>query len=56
MTLLKAALLDDNPEQLLKNQQFLEKMLGISVVTACVSAEVFVREVKQSQPDVFFLT
>lgn len=52
---LKAALLDDNKEQLLKNQQYLEKIAGISVVTACVTAEAFVKEVKQSQPDILFL-
>lgn len=55
MTLLKAALLDDNKEQLLKNKQFLEKAGLVDVVTACVSAEAFLQEVKQSQPEVLFL-
>jgi DNA-binding LytR/AlgR family response regulator len=52
---LKAALLDDNKEQLLKNQQYLEKAGLVTVVTACASAEVFLTEVKQSQPEVLFL-
>lgn len=55
MTPLKAALLDDNKEQLLKNQQFLEKAGLVTVVTACVSAEAFLQEVKQSRPDILFL-
>ncbi len=55
MHTLKAALLDDNPEQLQKNQQFLENAGWVTVVTACVSAEAFLQEVKQSQPDVLFL-
>ena len=55
MTLLKAALLDDNKEQLLKNQQFLEKAGLFTVVTASVSAEAFLQEVKLSRPDILFL-
>lgn len=55
MTPLKAALLDDNKEQLVKNQQLLEAMGLVKVVTACVRAEAFLQEVKASQPDVLFL-
>jgi CheY-like chemotaxis protein len=51
----KAALLDDNKEQLLINQQFLEKAGLIHVVTACASAKDFINEVKQSQPEVLIL-
>ena len=55
MTLLKAALLDDNPEQLHINQRYLEQSGLVQVVTACVSAEAFMQEVKQSRPEVLFL-
>lgn len=55
MTKPKAALLDDNPEQLLKNQNYLEQNVLVQVVTACVSAASFLQEVKQSQPDILFL-
>lgn len=55
MTLLKAALLDDNKEQLLKNQQLLEASGLVRVVVACVSAEAFLKEVKTAQPEVLFL-
>ena len=52
---IKAALLDDNKEQLQKNQQFLEATGMVQVVTACTSAESFLKEVKISLPDVLFL-
>jgi DNA-binding LytR/AlgR family response regulator len=55
MTKLKAALLDDNKEQLQKNQQFLEASGCVQVVTACTSAESFLKEVKTALPDVLFL-
>lgn len=55
MNKLKAALLDDNPEQLQKNQFFLEQAGLVHVVTACVSAAAFLKEVKQSQPELLFL-
>lgn len=52
---IKAALLDDNKEQLQKNQQFLEASGLVQVVTACTSAEKFLQEVKITLPDVLFL-
>lgn len=55
MTPLKAALLDDNPEQLHSNQQYLTQSGLVTVVTACVSAKDFINEVKLSTPEVLFL-
>lgn len=55
MNKLKAALLDDNKEQLIKNQEYLERNGLVTVVTACTSAEAFTKEVKQSQPELLFL-
>lgn len=55
MTPLKAALLDDNQEQLHLNQRYLEQTGLIQVVTACVSAQAFMQEVKQTCPEVLFL-
>jgi DNA-binding LytR/AlgR family response regulator len=55
MSTLKAALLDDNNEQLIKNQQMLEKAGLVNVVSACTSAKSFLEAVKQSSPEVLFL-
>ena len=55
MVNIKAALLDDNKEQLLLNQQILESTGLITVVSASASAESFLTAVKISQPDVLFL-
>ena len=51
---MKIALLDDNPEQLEKNQKFLST-LPVDVVTACTNAKVFLQEVKVFKPDVLVL-
>lgn len=51
---MKIALLDDNPEQLEKNQKFLSN-LPVDVVTACTNAKVFLQEVKVFKPDVLVL-
>ena len=45
---MKIALLDDNPEQLEKNQKFLST-LPVEIVTACTNAKVFLQEVKASK-------
>ena len=50
-----AALLDDNKEQLLKNQQMLEKEGLVTVVSACISAQSFLEDIKHSNPEVLFL-
>jgi len=50
-----AALLDDNKEQLLQNQQMLEKEGLVTVVAACTSAKSFLEALKQSKPDILFL-
>ena len=50
---LKAALLDDNKEQLLKNQQLLEQ-LRLSVVLACTNSQAFLNDVKTVQPEILF--
>ncbi|QBN17791.1 LytR/AlgR family response regulator transcription factor [Flavobacterium nackdongense] len=55
MSKLKAALLDDNKEQLLLNQQMLESFGMVSVVSSCASAKVFLEDVKTTQPEVLFL-
>lgn len=51
---MKIALLDDNPEQLEKNQKFLST-LPVDVVTSCTNAKVFLQEVKVFKPDVLVL-
>lgn len=51
---MKLALLDDNPEQLAKNQKYLAP-LPVEVVTACIYAKSFLEEVKLSKPDVLIL-
>lgn len=50
-----AALLDDNKEQLLQNQQMLEKEDLVTVVSACTSAQSFLEEIKHTNPEVLFL-
>ena len=52
---LKAALLDDNKEQLLKHKQLLEQSGMVSVVTDCFSAETFMQQIKDTKPEVLFL-
>lgn len=51
---MKIALLDDNAEQLERNQRFLST-LPVEVVTASLSAKAFLQEVKLSKPDVLVL-
>jgi len=55
MHTVKAALLDDNKEQLFKNQHLLEQSGWATIVTACTSSEEFLKEIKKAQPDVLFL-
>lgn len=55
MSKLKAALLDDNKEQLCKNQLMLESTGLIDVVLACTSAKKFLEEAKFMNPDILFL-
>ncbi|MBC7407212.1 MAG: response regulator [Arcicella sp.] len=55
MSKLRAALLDDNKEQLLLNQQILENYGLVTVVSSCTSSESFLAEVKNSQPEILFL-
>jgi CheY-like chemotaxis protein len=55
MSEIKAALLDDNKEQLELNQQMLEKFGLVSVVSCCTSSQAFLVEVKNSQPEILFL-
>lgn len=51
---MKLALLDDNPEQLTKNQSFLIG-LPVQVVASATNAKTFLQEVKSSKPDVLIL-
>lgn len=51
---MKLALLDDNPEQLAKNQKYLAH-LPVEVVTVGVEAKSFLQEVKLSKPDILVL-
>lgn len=55
MHLLKTALLDDNKEQLQKNQQLLNQLGSVTVVLACSSSEAFLKEAKSVRPEVLFL-
>lgn len=55
MSKLNAALLDDNIEQLLINQQMLEKQGLLTIIATCTSAKTFLEEVKHSKPDILFL-
>ena len=55
MTKLNAALLDDNKEQLQKNQHLLEQLGLVSVVLAKTTSESFLKEIKSVQPEVLFL-
>ncbi|MCW1149168.1 LytR/AlgR family response regulator transcription factor [Flavobacterium lacisediminis] len=51
---MKIALLDDNPEQLERNQRFLNA-LPVEIVTASLTAKTFLQEVKLSKPDILIL-
>ena len=51
---MKIALLDDNPEQLERNQRFLNA-LPVEVVTASLTAKTFLQEVKLSKPEILIL-
>ena len=51
---MKIAFLDDNPEQLVKNQKYLSH-LPVEVVTACIDAKSFLQEVKVAKPDILIL-
>ena len=51
---MKIALLDDNPEQLERNQRFLST-LPVEVVTASLTAKTFLQEVKLSKPEILIL-
>ena len=55
MVKIKAALLDDNKEQLQLNQQMLESIGRVEVVSSCVCAKTFLENVKTSQPEILFL-
>ncbi|MBQ0909757.1 response regulator [Flavobacterium sp. F-328] len=55
MSKFKAALLDDNKEQLKLNQLVLESISSFEVVASCSSAKVFLKEIKISQPEILFL-
>lgn len=55
MTPIKAALLDDNKEQLHKNKELLEASGLVKVVTTSERAETFLENVKAAQPEVLFL-
>ena len=51
----KIALLDDNPEQLQSNCNYLKSINSTMVVTACTSAKTFMEEVKKTMPEVLVL-
>lgn len=55
MSKFKAALLDDNKEQLQLNQQMLESIGRVAVVSSFASAKTFLEDVKTSQPEILFL-
>jgi len=55
MSKFKAAVLDDNKEQLQLNQQMLESIGRVEVVSSCASAKRFLEDVKTSQPEILFL-
>ncbi|MFC4818526.1 LytR/AlgR family response regulator transcription factor [Flavobacterium sp. GCM10023249] len=52
---MKIALLDDNPEQLQSNCNYLKSIDSTMVVTACTSAKTFMEEVKKTMPEVLVL-
>ena len=54
MSKLKAALLDDNKEQLLAKQQLLENYGFGTLISAYTSSEAFLAEVKISQQDIYY--
>ncbi|MCG2612368.1 response regulator [Flavobacterium sp. SM15] len=51
----KTALLDDNKEQLQTNKIYLQGLGNVNVVTACSDSPTFLKEVKESKPDVLVL-
>lgn len=51
----KIALLDDNPEQLQNNCNYLRSLDSTLVVAACTSAKTFMEEVKKTMPEVLVL-
>jgi DNA-binding LytR/AlgR family response regulator len=55
MTKINAALLDDNKEQLVLNQNMLENNDLTTVVLSCTKAEIFINEIEMIKPDVLFL-
>lgn len=55
MPLLKTALLDDNPEQLEKNNFYLKQMGLVDVVTMVTEAKSFLKEVQSTQPELLLL-
>lgn len=55
MSKFKVALLDDNKEQLLLNQQMLESFGLVTVVATCTSAKTFLDDIKTAQPEILFL-
>lgn len=55
MNIFKAALLDDNLEQLQINKAYLEQLGVVNVVTTCIEAKSFLKEVAESKPDILVL-
>jgi CheY-like chemotaxis protein len=55
MSKIKAALLDDNKEQLLINQQMLESLGTVTIVASCTSAKTFLEEIKTAEAEILFL-
>ena len=55
MQKIKAALLDDNQEQLAKNVTLLEELETVAIVTQATSAATFLKEVASSSPEVLLL-
>ncbi|SFB22418.1 two component transcriptional regulator, LytTR family [Flavobacterium swingsii] len=55
MLIPKVGLLDDNKEQLLINQNILESTGLATIVSACTKAEVFLKDVVNTQPEILFL-
>jgi CheY-like chemotaxis protein len=55
MSKIKVALLDDNKEQLILNQQMLESLGTVGVVASCALAKEFLEKIKSAQPEILFL-
>lgn len=55
MIVLKAALLDDNIEQLEINKEYLKKLGVVNVVTIGFEAKTFLKEVVETKPDILVL-